>query len=272
MLKPHRMKPLKAIPLVVATAVSAVFSAQPAHAGFIELLISVDVSGSVDTSEYGLQRTGYVNAFADPGIRGSILTNNGFAVAVQQWDTNPYPVSIDWIDLTQGNNYDTFLTALAAMPRIGSGSTSPARAITSGISLITTNTFAGDVLIIDISGDGEENNLPNSAVAAARDSASSSGIIINGLPIGGTFIEEFYRDYVITPTGTIFPSNSFADFDAAVKQKIKFEATGGGVLPPAPAPTSSVPGPLPILGIAAAFGSVRNLKKFSAHLKTYTMG
>ena len=34
-----------------------------------------------------------------------------------------------------------------------------------------------------------------------------------------------------------------------------------------PAPTSAVPGPLPILGAAAAFGSVRKLRKFSSALK-----
>ncbi|MFM7170531.1 MAG: hypothetical protein ACKOYH_06730, partial [Cyanobium sp.] len=85
------------------------------------------------------------------------------------------------------------------------------------------------------------------------------------LPIGGAFVEDFYKNYVITSSGTLFPANSFADFDAAVKKKIEFEATGGGQ-------TSSVPGPLPVLGIAAAFGSVRRMKKFSHHLKTYSMG
>ncbi|MEB3323742.1 MAG: DUF1194 domain-containing protein, partial [Cyanobacteriota bacterium] len=135
---------------------------------------------------------------------------------------------------------------------------------------LTKNIFDGDVLIIDISGDGEENVLSNTAVAAARDSASAKGIVINGLPIGGAFVEDFYKNYLITSNGTLFPANSFADFDDAVKKKIEFEATGGGQLPPQP--TSSVPGPLPVLGIAAAFGSVRRMKKFSHHLKTYSMG
>ena len=33
-----------------------------------------------------------------------------------------------------------------------------------------------------------------------------------------------------------------------------------------------VPAPLPILGAAAAFGSIRKARKFSAHLKTFSMG
>lgn len=265
-----RSKSLKVATTTIVGATLATCFAQPGHSKVIELLLSLDVSGSVDTSEYELERVGYFNAFSDPGVRTKILSNTGFAVAVQQWDTSPYPVSIDWIDLTQGGNYDSFLTSLSSMPRVGSGSTSPARAITSGIDLLTKNIFDGDVLIMDISGDGEENVLSNTAVAAARDSASAKGIVINGLPIGGAFVEDFYKNYVITSNGTLFPANSFADFDDAVKKKIEFEATGGGQLPPQP--TSSVPGPLPILGIAAAFGSVRSMKKFSNHLKTYSMG
>jgi hypothetical protein len=263
---------LKSAVLTFAATASAVLSAQPGHSKVIELLLSIDVSGSVDDSEYDLMRQGYFNAFSDPAIRTNILSQAGFAVAVQQWDSSPYPVSIDWIDLTQGSNYDTFLTALNGMSRLGFGSTSPASAITSGITLITGNVFSGDVKIIDVSGDGEENNLPFSAVSAARDSAFSSGIIINGLPIndGGTIVEDFYRDYIVTSNGSLFPASSFADFNPAVKKKIEFESTGGGV-PPGP-PASSVPAPLPVLGVAAALGSVRKLKQFSTQLKTYSMG
>lgn len=266
------MKPLKVALLTLAASTSAFVSAQPGHSKVIELLLSIDVSGSVDTAEYDLVRQGYYSAFSDSGIRTNILSQTGFAVAVQQWDSSPYPVSIDWTDLTQGSNYDTFLTALDGMPRVGFGSTSPASAITSGISLINGNAFSGDVKIIDISGDGEENNLPLSAVSAARDSAFASGITINGLPIndGGTFVEDFYRDYVVTSNGSVFPAGSFADFNAAVMKKIEFESTGGGT--PPVVPTAAVPGPLPVLGIAAALGSVRKLKKFSTQLKTYSMG
>jgi hypothetical protein len=262
------IKPFKAALLALAASTSAIFSAQPGHSKVIELLLSIDVSGSVDSSEYDLVRQGYFNAFSDSGIRTNILSQTGFAIAVQQWDDSPYPVSIDWTDLTQGSNYDTFLTALGGMSRVGSGATSPASAITSGISLINGNAFSGDVKIIDVSGDGEENVQSFSSVSAARDNAFASGIIINGLPIneGGTIVEDFYRDYIVTSNGSVFPAGSFADFNEAVKKKIEFESTGGGPQ------SSSVPAPLPVLGVAAALGSVRKLKKFSSQLKTYSMG
>jgi hypothetical protein len=33
-----------------------------------------------------------------------------------------------------------------------------------------------------------------------------------------------------------------------------------------------VPAPLPLLGVGAAFGSIRKLRKFSSQLKTFSMG
>jgi hypothetical protein len=33
-----------------------------------------------------------------------------------------------------------------------------------------------------------------------------------------------------------------------------------------------VPAPLPLLGVGAAFGSIRKLRKFSSRLKTFSMG
>jgi hypothetical protein len=35
---------------------------------------------------------------------------------------------------------------------------------------------------------------------------------------------------------------------------------------------TQTPAPLPILGVGAAFGSIRKLRKFSSQLKTFSMG
>jgi hypothetical protein len=35
---------------------------------------------------------------------------------------------------------------------------------------------------------------------------------------------------------------------------------------------TQVPAPLPLLGVGAAFGSIRKLRKFSSQLKTFSMG
>jgi hypothetical protein len=62
----------------------------------------------------------------------------------------------------------------------------------------------------------------------------------------GTTSSAFTNTFNVT-------SNAFTSFDNSLTQK----AT----------PTSATPGPLPILGAAAAFGSVRKLRRFSSLLK-----
>ncbi len=52
----------------------------------LELALLVDVSGSVNTTEYGLQKTGYVNAFKDAIIQSNIESlTGGIAVTYIEW-------------------------------------------------------------------------------------------------------------------------------------------------------------------------------------------
>ena len=57
----------------------------------LELLFLVDVSGSVNATEFNLQRTGYVNAFNDSAIANA-LTSGPFgraAVSMVYWSRAP---------------------------------------------------------------------------------------------------------------------------------------------------------------------------------------
>ena len=109
--------------------------------------------------------------------------------------------------------------------------------------------------VIDVSGDGSQNQDPTSApitTAAARNAAAAAGIKINGLPILGSEIglEQWYIDNVKTADGFVTPAASFTDFDQAVQRKIVREISG-----------ETVPGPLPILGGGLAFGFSRRLRR-----------
>lgn len=224
--------------------------------------MSIDVSGSIDEDEYKLQRTGYVNAFSLPNVRSSVLSQNGFAIAVQQWSSSSFAPSIDWVNLNSDVAYDQFLTDLNVMARLGSGLTNVAAGLTAATSQITSNAFNGSKLIIDISGDGTSNT--GASTTAARDAAAALGITINGLPIGGQSINAYYQNNVITTDGQIFPASTFADFNTAVAAKIQAETGGGG---------ADVPGPLPILGVGVAYRFARRMRsriKLS-RTQTYSM-
>jgi Protein of unknown function (DUF1194) len=207
-----------------------------------ELVLSVDISGSVSNSEFNLQREGYVNAFRNPQIQNSIASiPGGIAATLSYWSRNAVQ-SVPWTHITNAEEAD----AIAAAPRSSFGSTGIANAIEFAQELIETNDFDGKKKVIDVSGDGAENVSSTTNLKAVRDKAVQAGIVINGLPIGGPSLESFFTDNVIGGPGSfIVAASNFSDFEDAVTKKIGREVT------PDPDP---VPEPLTILGSLAAGG------------------
>ncbi len=228
-----------------------------------ELMLSIDVSGSVNTSEYNLQMDGYAAAFRDRDVINTIKSlPEGLAVGVQFWATRPKAAEPWRVLKTEQDSKDfaNYLDTLAR-PRkntrslykwgnknksIGSG-TNVTGAITAATSSITTNKYNGDVLVIDVSGDGKSNwnqyNGKNSkdgscgggnnncqGVKNARDAAVALGITINGLPIennsSSTTITNYYNAHVKGGTkGFVETAGGFDDFARAAKEKIYQEVS-----------------------------------------------
>ena len=95
---------------------------------------------------------------------------------------------------------------------------------------------------MDVSGDGTSTA---SLTQSARDAAAALNIVINGLAIEGsatsTFITDFYRNNVITPSGFVVTAAGFDDFQRAVEQKLLIETGPGNQIP--------LPGTLALLGL-----------------------
>ena len=74
----------------VAGAAAAYMPAASAVPVGLELVLLVDVSGSVDATEYGLQKTGYVNAFNSAAVQNAILGSQlgKIAVTYVEWSGN----------------------------------------------------------------------------------------------------------------------------------------------------------------------------------------
>jgi hypothetical protein len=72
-----------------AVAAPLALAATPSHAVNVglELALLIDVSGSVDPTEFALQRDGYVNAFNSLAVQSAIANSVGGAIAVTliQW-------------------------------------------------------------------------------------------------------------------------------------------------------------------------------------------
>ncbi len=223
----------------LAFASSALFGASQVQAAPVDLALSlvIDVSGSVDASEYALQMDGYANAFRDAGIQANMLggTNGSTAVNVIFFAAGFYTTVLDsFTVMNSAAQINAFADVLDNFVRIGSGGTSIHTGTNRAIDLLLAATAAGgalegtDNMVIDVSGDGTGNATSD---RAARDRATANNMTINGLPIGGTGINNYYLTNVITSDGFIEAASNFTDFSDAVRRKL-FVETGGTIPEP----------------------------------------
>lgn len=217
-------------------------SAQPISVD-LELVLAVDVSGSVDAEEADLQRQGYVDAIADPEIIRAIQSGilGRIAVTYFEWAGDGWQIPVlGWTVIDSAAAARDFAKKLSDAA-LGSGPwTSISQAIDFGASLIRTNNFEGTRRIIDVSGDGPNNT--GGLVVPARDAANARRITVNGLPIINdrlnfgrqpmANLDLYYRNCVIGGPGAFMVvAHGFKSFAKAIRRKLILEIAG--TAPPA---------------------------------------
>jgi hypothetical protein len=207
----------------------------------LELVLAVDVSGSIDAEEARQQRDGYVAAIADAAVVQAIQANfhRRIAVLYLEWASADYQrVALDWAIIEDDASAKAFAGRLAAAPPRTARWTSISAAIDAAVPLFEGNGYAGDRRVIDVSGDGPNNR--GRSVLAARDEAVAQGIVINGLPILNDRRQPFdlptpvemdldlyYSDHVIGGPGSfVVPAKDFTDFRLAILNKLIREIAG----------------------------------------------
>jgi hypothetical protein len=202
----------------------------------LNLVLAVDVSGSVNAARYELQRQGYAAAFRDPLVVQAIAagTHQAIAVAMVQW-TGPtlHVVVVDWTLVRDRASADSLAATFAAMPRqLFGGGTSLSGAIDFAMQLLPRSPYRGERRVIDVSGDGANNR--GRPAAMARDEAVQAGVVINGLPILGLEpdLDGYYRDNVIGGPGAfVIAAQGYDTFAEAIRDKLVNEIAGRGPAP-----------------------------------------
>ena len=207
----------------------------------LALAMAIDISGSIDPDEAKLQRDGYVQAFRDPAIVKAILggPNGRISVAYYEWsDAWVQRLLIDWTLLDSEVAIATFASRLAAAPISIARRTSISGAIRYAIPLFGRNPYEAERKVLDISGDGSNND--GGLVTDMRYEALKERIIINGLPImndrpnpfgfpSETDLDKYYLHCVTGgPRSFVEVAHNFEDFPRAVRKKLLQEVADSG--------------------------------------------
>lgn len=216
----------------------ATIAGSPARAAEVDLalVLAVDVSASVSEERYELQVRGYAEAFRNPRVAEAIAQGpiGAIAVTFAQWaDYGAHRQVIGWTVIRDAETATRFGSAIAETARaLAAGSTSISGAIDYSVRLLRTSGHQATRQVIDVSGDGINNQGPS--VARARDEAVAAGITINGLVVasregampgpGAAALEaHFRRDIIGGPGAFVMTADAKTGFAQAVLNKLLLE-------------------------------------------------
>jgi hypothetical protein len=204
----------------------------------VELVLAVDVSYSMDMDELAIQREGYAQAIVSKEFLQALKTgpNGKISVTYFEWAaSSDQKIIIPWRVIDGPESADAVAAEIMKTPIRRASRTSISGAINFAMPLFAENPHRGLRRVIDISGDGPNNN--GAPVTGARDAAIEKGITINGLPI---MVKEpsystmdidnldfYYEDCVIGGPGAFVVTIKDRDkFKEAIRTKLVLEVAG----------------------------------------------
>jgi hypothetical protein len=201
----------------------------------VELVLAVDVSYSMDMDELAIQREGYAQAIVSKEFLQALKTgpNGKISVTYFEWAaSSDQKIIIPWRVIDGPETADAVANEIMKTPIRRASRTSISGAINFAMPLFDENPHRGLRRVIDISGDGPNNN--GFPVTGARDAAIEKGVTINGLPI---MVKEpsystmdidnldfYYEDCVIGGPGSfVVTIKDREKFKEAIRTKLVLE-------------------------------------------------
>lgn len=205
------------------------------------LVLGLDVSGSIDSTEYRLQLDGLAGALLDPDVSRALLIQPAAPVhlAVFEWSGPTYQrLLLDWTPITDP------ATLLQVTIQLTNSRRSPAPP---GTALGSAMQFGASLLAakpdcwkrtFDISGDGKHNFGPHPRTV--QQTLSNLSLTLNALVIGADSpglsdtrqveiaeLSSYFGAWVITgPDAFVETALGYHDYQAAMIRKLKRELQG----------------------------------------------
>jgi Protein of unknown function (DUF1194) len=227
-----------ALVFAVTTAATALGATAARAAEEVDLLLvlSSDVSRSIDAPKFKLQRDGYAAAIMNPRVIQAIRSGalGKIAVSFVEWSgVGAQKVVIDWTIIHDEASAKDFSAQVIEAPRAFADRTSISGGIDFAMAQLARPPFRSNRRTIDVSGDGTNN--AGRDVTDARDEALKQGVTINGLvilserpmswnadhtnPPGG--LDNYYRNNVTGGPGSfVMVAENFESFGQAILNKL----------------------------------------------------
>jgi hypothetical protein len=200
------------------------------------LVLSSDVSRSIDAPKFKLQRDGYAAAIVNPRVIEAIRSGalGKIAVSLVEWSgVGAQKIVIDWTIIRDEATAKDFSAQVIEAPRAFADRTAISGGIDFAMAQLARAPFQANRHTIDVSGDGTNNSGRD--VTDARDEALAKGVTINGLvilserpmswnadhtnPPGG--LDAYYRNNVIGGPGSfVMVAENFNSFGQAILNKL----------------------------------------------------
>lgn len=237
----------------------AICVAPPARAeapAAVALIVSVDVSQSVDEARFTLQMEGIAAAIEDPAVVAAMTGNpGGVLFAMITW-ADHVNLIIGWRRIASRSDAVAVAALVRASPRQAGEFTCLGqmfRTVTNNV--IPTLPVPVERIVVDISGDGIDNCTELENLQREQTALLATGATINGLPIlvagendvvgagayrapgyglratplpkEHTSLEQWYRSHVVGGPGAfLLTAEGYSDFSKALRKKFVIEVSG----------------------------------------------
>jgi hypothetical protein len=190
----------------------------------LALALGLDVSSSVDTFEYELQKKGLAAALGAPEVREAFFSAPGQPVAllIYEWSgRHQQAVRQDWMLVAEQEDLSAVAALLVRLPRTHSNLPTAIGAAMAYGGRVLERAPACFEEKLDISGDGTNNDgiWPGDL----RRSPLLEDVTVNGLVIGHNreVLRVYYEQFVIQGPGSfVETAEDHGDFERAMRRKL----------------------------------------------------